>query len=124
MAACWRGRPLLPRVFRTEKRDGRWYLITPDGHPFYSLGVNAVAADGGRTYTAGREAMFKALPGEGDALGAFYGEGNNDDGNASSQGAISRKGAGSTSMQPTCSGPMASPARRRQQRSRPLAHRW
>ncbi|PMZ91751.1 MULTISPECIES: beta-galactosidase [unclassified Pseudomonas] len=72
--------------FRTEKRDGRWYLVTPEGHPFYSLGVNAVAADGGRTYVAGREGMFKALPGEGDTLSAFYGEGNNDDGNASSQG--------------------------------------
>ena len=22
--------------FRTEKRDGRWNLITPQGHPFYS----------------------------------------------------------------------------------------
>lgn len=60
--------------------------MTPQGHPFYSLGVNAVAADGGRTYVAGREGMFKALPGEGDTLSAFYGEGNNDDGNASSQG--------------------------------------
>ncbi|QXH36926.1 beta-galactosidase [Pseudomonas muyukensis] len=72
--------------FRSEKHEGRWYLVTPDGHPFYSLGVNAVAADGGRTYVAGREGMFKALPGEGDALAAFYGQGNNDDGNASSQG--------------------------------------
>ena len=72
--------------FRGEKREGRWYLVTPDGHPFYSLGVNAVAADGGRTYVAGREGMFKALPGEGDALAAFYGQGNNDDGNASSLG--------------------------------------
>ncbi|MBC3438725.1 beta-galactosidase [Pseudomonas sp. BW16M2] len=72
--------------FRTEKRDGRWYLVTPEGHPFYSLGVNAVAADGGRTYVAGREGMFKGLPGEGEAMNAFYGEGNNDDGNASSQG--------------------------------------
>ncbi|TFF34989.1 beta-galactosidase [Pseudomonas sp. RIT623] len=72
--------------FRSEKREGRWYLVTPDGHPFYSLGVNAVAADGGRTYVAGREGMFKALPGEGDALAAFYGQGNNDDGNASSLG--------------------------------------
>ena len=78
--------------FRTEKRDGRWYLVTPDGHPFYSLGVNAVAADGGRTYVAGREGMFKALPGEGDALSAFYGEGNNDDGNASSQGRNFKQG--------------------------------
>jgi hypothetical protein len=54
--------------------------------------VNAVAADGGRTYVAGREGMFKALPGEGDALAAFYGEGNNDDGNASSQGRHFKQG--------------------------------
>ncbi|MDF0731221.1 beta-galactosidase [Pseudomonas entomophila] len=72
--------------FRTEKRDGRWYLVTPDGHPFYSLGVNAVAADGGQSYVEGREGMFKALPAQGEALAAFYGKGNNDDGNASSQG--------------------------------------
>ncbi|WP_145130699.1 beta-agarase [Pseudomonas sp. URMO17WK12:I11] len=78
--------------FRTEKREGRWYLVTPLGHPFYSLGVNAVAADGGRTYVAGREAMFKALPQQGDPLSAFYGEGNNDDGNASSQGRAFKKG--------------------------------
>lgn len=78
--------------FRTEKRDGRWYLVTPAGHPFYSLGVNAVAADGGRTYVAGREGMFKGLPGDGDALSAFYGEGNNDDGNASSQGRNFKQG--------------------------------
>ncbi|WP_119139266.1 beta-galactosidase [Pseudomonas reidholzensis] len=78
--------------FRTEKRDGRWYLVTPEGHPFYSLGVNAVAADGGRTYVAGREGMFSALPGEGEPLAAFYGEGNNDDGNASSQGRNFKQG--------------------------------
>ncbi|MBH3364599.1 beta-galactosidase [Pseudomonas sp. URMO17WK12:I11] len=78
--------------FRTEKREGRWYLVTPLGHPFYSLGVNAVAADGGRTYVAGREAMFKALPQQGEPLSAFYGEGNNDDGNASSQGRAFKKG--------------------------------
>lgn len=72
--------------FRTEKREGRWYLVTPDGHGFFSMGVNAVAADGGRTYVEGREGMFKALPSEGQALAAFYGQGNNNDGNASSQG--------------------------------------
>ncbi|MBJ9975943.1 beta-galactosidase [Pseudomonas sp. S75] len=78
--------------FRTEKRDGRWYLVTPEGHPFYSLGVNAVAADAGRTYVAGREGMFKGLPTQGDPLSAFYGEGNNDDGNASSQGRAFKQG--------------------------------
>ncbi|MFP5428476.1 MAG: beta-galactosidase [Gammaproteobacteria bacterium] len=78
--------------FRTEKRDGRWFLVTPEGHPFYSLGINAVAADGGRTYISGRERMFTALPGEGERLAAFYGQGNNDDGNASSQGRNFNKG--------------------------------
>ena len=72
--------------FRTEKREGRWYLVTPQGHPFYSLGVNTVAADGGRTYVAGREAMFSALPQPGEALAQFYGEGNNNDGNGSARG--------------------------------------
>ncbi|MDD0973470.1 beta-galactosidase [Pseudomonas fontis] len=84
----WTGGESFPAkgFFRTEKRDGRWYLVTPQGHPFYSLGVNAVAADGGRTYVAGREAMFSSLPQEGQALAQFYGEGNNHDGNGSSKG--------------------------------------
>ncbi|MCU1732096.1 MULTISPECIES: beta-galactosidase [unclassified Pseudomonas] len=72
--------------FRTVKRDGRWYLVTPEGHPFYSLGVNAVNAEPGRTYVAGREAMFSGLPASDSPLAAFYGEGNNNDGNASSKG--------------------------------------
>jgi hypothetical protein len=71
--------------FRTEKRDGRWYLVTPEGHPFYSLGVNAVAADGGKTYVAGREWMFSALPQGEEPLAQFYGEGDNRDGNGSSK---------------------------------------
>src|SRR5215510_10871560 len=29
--------------FRTERRDGRWWLVTPEGHGFFSLGVDAVA---------------------------------------------------------------------------------
>ncbi|MDD2057823.1 beta-agarase [Pseudomonas sp. GD03860] len=72
--------------FRTEKHEGRWYLVTPEGHPFYSLGVNAVAPDGGQTYVAGRESMFTALPQAGEPLAQFYGEGNNNDGNGSSSG--------------------------------------
>ena len=72
--------------FRTVKRDGRWYLVTPEGHPFYSLGVNAVNDEPGRTYVAGREAMFTDLPKADSPLAAFYGYGNNNDGNASSKG--------------------------------------
>lgn len=61
--------------FRTEKRDDRWYLVTPEGHPFYSLGVNAVTADDSQTYVEGREGMFSGLPGSDDPLAAFYGKG-------------------------------------------------
>jgi hypothetical protein len=78
--------------FRTEKRDGRWYLVTPEGHPFYSLGVNTVAEDGGRTYVEGRETMFTSLPQGQERLASLYGEGNNHDGNGSSRGRAYNQG--------------------------------
>ena len=72
--------------FRTEKRDGRWFLVTPQGHPFYSLGVNTVAPDNNQTYVAGREWMFGALPKDDEPLAAYYGEGDNRGGNGADQG--------------------------------------
>ncbi|MEQ7917816.1 beta-agarase [Xanthomonas sp. WHRI 1810A] len=60
--------------FRTEKRDDRWYLVTPEGHPFYSLGVNAVTASDSQTYIQGREVMFASLPQGDEPLTAFYGQ--------------------------------------------------
>ncbi|MFO2463889.1 beta-galactosidase [Pseudomonas sp. 15FMM2] len=72
--------------FRTEKRDGRWYLVTPLGHPFYSLGVNAVTADNSQTYVAGREWMFGALPKAGEPFDKYYGSGDNRSGNGAGQG--------------------------------------
>jgi len=42
--------------FRVERVDGRWWFVTPDGHPFFSTGVQVVsprgdlAADGSRPY--------------------------------------------------------------------------
>ncbi|VVN94314.1 beta-agarase [Pseudomonas fluorescens] len=72
--------------FRTQKRDGRWYLVTPQGHPFYSLGVNAVSADTNQTYVAGREWMFGALPKADEPLASYYGEGDNRGGNGVDKG--------------------------------------
>jgi len=72
--------------FRTEKRDGRWYLVTPQGHPFYSLGVNTVAADVNQTYVAGREWMFESLPKTDEPLANHFGEGDNRGGNGVDQG--------------------------------------
>ena len=59
--------------FRAEKRDGRWQLVTPEGHAFFSLGVNVVDDDGGRTYIEGREYMFKDLPPDSGRWTPFYG---------------------------------------------------
>lgn len=59
--------------FHTQKADGRWQLVTPDGHAFFSLGVNAVTADGGRSYVEGREFMFRDMPPDRGAWAAFYG---------------------------------------------------
>ena len=72
--------------FRTEKRDGRWYLVTPEGHPFYSLGVNTVTPDVNQTYVAGREWMFESLPKADEPLASHFGEGDNRGGNGVDQG--------------------------------------
>ena len=72
--------------FRTEKRDDRWYLVTPEGHPFYSLGVNTVSPQVNQTYVAGREYMFESLPKPDEPLASHFGEGDNRGGNGADQG--------------------------------------
>lgn len=72
--------------FRSEKRDGRWYLVTPEGHPFYSLGVNTVTASNSQTYVEGRESMFAALPKEGEALATYFGTADNRSGTGAAKG--------------------------------------
>lgn len=32
--------------FRVAEVDGRWWLVTPDGHPFFSTGINGVGSVG------------------------------------------------------------------------------
>ncbi|MBI5384302.1 MAG: hypothetical protein HZA90_06400 [Verrucomicrobia bacterium] len=47
--------------FRVEQRDGRWWFVCPDGHRFYSTGLNGVGTGAG-TRVQGREDLFAALP--------------------------------------------------------------
>ena len=63
--------------FCTQKLGDRWWLVTPDGHAFFSLGVNAVVADGDRTYVQDREFMFRDLPPDSGEWAMFYGGGDN-----------------------------------------------
>jgi hypothetical protein len=57
--------------FRTENRAGRWWLVTPDGNPFFSIGMDVVALSGS-TYVEGREFMFRDLPERDGELAAYW----------------------------------------------------
>jgi len=47
--------------FRVEQIDGRWWFVCPDGHLFFSTGLNGVGYVSG-TRVAGREDLFAQLP--------------------------------------------------------------
>jgi hypothetical protein len=47
--------------FRVERIDGRWWFVDPDGHLFFSAGLNGVGTGSG-TRVQGREDLFAALP--------------------------------------------------------------
>ncbi|GMV91343.1 MAG: hydrolase [Candidatus Hydrogenedentota bacterium] len=60
--------------FRTEKLDGRWWLVTPSGHLFLSMGMNCVHR-GDYTFVTGREDWFSELPPSDDPqLASCYSE--------------------------------------------------
>lgn len=58
--------------FRTEKIDGKWWLITPEGHVFFSMGMDCVTLHN-PTITGGREQMFSWLPKGDDPLARHIG---------------------------------------------------
>lgn len=47
--------------FRVEQIDGRWWFVCPDGHLFFSAGVNGVGTSAS-TRVRGREDLFARLP--------------------------------------------------------------
>lgn len=106
--------------FRTEKRDGRWYLVTPEGHPFYSLGVNTVSPQVNQTYVAGREWMFESLPKPDEPLASHFGEGDTVAATAPIRAAAMATGAGTISMVPTCNVCTANLAQHRRKPNRQL----
>jgi hypothetical protein len=58
--------------FRTEQIDGKWWLITPEGRLFFSLGVNCIYS-GQPTFTTGREDWFEWLPEPGGEFASLIG---------------------------------------------------
>jgi hypothetical protein len=71
----WASGPQLPprRFFTTVERDGRWWLVDPGGHLFFSAGMDCISLHEGPTFIEGREKMFTWLPGADDALAKHYG---------------------------------------------------
>ncbi len=65
--------------FRTARTDSRWRLVTPDGHVFFSLGIDVVSPDVGKTYIEDREFMFAALPTKNGPLAAHFGKARSSD---------------------------------------------
>lgn len=71
----WKDGPKLKATgfFRTEKVDGKWWLVTPNGHLFFSHGVDCVSV-GQSTGISKRESYFSWLPERDDPVfGKFYG---------------------------------------------------
>ncbi len=62
--------------FRTQKVGGKWWLIDPEGHLFFSSGVDVVQHDN-PTIIAGRETMFARVPLADEPFGGFRGEAQN-----------------------------------------------
>ncbi|WP_281612566.1 hypothetical protein [Flammeovirga sp. SubArs3] len=48
--------------FRTQKIDGKWWIIDPEGHLFWSNGINGAGKLEVKTPIKGREHYFKNLP--------------------------------------------------------------
>lgn len=74
----WAGGPRLKATgfFRTEKVDGKWWLVDPDGYLFFSHGVDCVGF-GGATGVEFRERYFSWLPAKDDPdFGEFWGRNN------------------------------------------------
>ncbi|MFZ4507669.1 MAG: hypothetical protein ACOYON_08255 [Fimbriimonas sp.] len=58
--------------FRTQKLNGKWWLVTPKGYLFWGVGLTTFSWDS-RTPITGREYMFQWLPTSTDPLYQFRG---------------------------------------------------
>lgn len=56
--------------FRTEKLDGKWWFVDPDGNLFFSFGIDTIQPDES-TFLTGRESMFTWQPPADSPLSRF-----------------------------------------------------
>ncbi len=73
----WSAGPKLKATgfFRTERHNGKWWMVDPEGYLFWTAGVNCVSPRSTRTGFTGREHYFEKLPAKDSEYGDFYGTG-------------------------------------------------
>jgi hypothetical protein len=57
--------------FRVEKAEGKWWLIDPDGHLFWSHGLTCVRFSSASTRISNREHFFEDIPFENEPFNEF-----------------------------------------------------
>lgn len=62
-----------PKYFQTTFYHHKWWLVDPEGHLFFSVGMDSVRPDE-PTIISGRETLFSWLPSQTDPLSRFYGQ--------------------------------------------------
>ncbi len=74
----WQAGPQLAATgrFRTEKLNGKWWLVDPVGRLFWSHGIDSVHTGWSTTPITDRERWFTRLPAKDSPYGKFYGRGN------------------------------------------------
>jgi hypothetical protein len=72
----WRTGPLLQTngFFRVEKVEGKWWLVDPDGHLFFSHGMDCIGFNE-QTPIEGRETWFQDFPGQRPEFEGFLSRG-------------------------------------------------
>jgi hypothetical protein len=69
----WKGGPTLKATgfFRTEKVDGKWWLVDPEGHLFFSQGIDDVGSLNS-TPVDERDSWFADFPGSRPEFSSFF----------------------------------------------------
>jgi hypothetical protein len=70
----WSSGPTLTATgfYRTEKVNGKWWIVDPAGKLFLSMGVNHIGLEMGQTFTTNREFLFAELPSKTGEFAQFY----------------------------------------------------
>ncbi len=73
----WAAGPALRATghFYPAQHEGKWWLVDPAGHLFWSHGIDCVHTSNATTPITDREHYFAALPERNSPLGVFYGRG-------------------------------------------------